>query len=156
MERTINLNESIRIGDLEGVRAVLQQYPEAVKQKDQRSFPPLIMATYYDQIEITAYLIQSGADLDAQDASGNTALMGVCFKGFPEIAKMLINSGADPNIRNYNGATALHFASTFGQKELVKLLLEKGADKNATDSRGNTALAHARMQGLKEIEEMLA
>ena len=90
--------------------------------------------------------MQQPQDINTQDASGNTALMGVCFKGYSAIAKLLIKSGADVNMSNFNGATALIFAATFNKPEIAALLLAHGADKSALDDKGNTALEHAKMQ----------
>ena len=54
-------------------------------------------------------LLENGADINAQDASGNTALMGVCFKGGLAMADMLIDKGANLNTQNGTGATAVFF-----------------------------------------------
>ena len=72
--------------------------------------------------------------MNAQDAGGNTALMGVAFKGYADIAQLLIEQGADLNLQHGNGGTALMFAAIFGRNELVKLLLAHGADKFILDS----------------------
>ena len=114
-----------------------------------------MLATYYGHLGISQKIIAAGADLNAKDASGNTALMGVCFKGYVEVAKLLIDEGADVNVQNFNGATALIYAATFNQKELVELLLERGANPDLRDSRDLKAEDHARMQGLDQIENLL-
>jgi hypothetical protein len=93
--------------------------------------------------------------VDEKDASGNTALMGVCFKGFEEVAKILITAGANVNVRNAMGASCLIFAITFNRENIAKLLIEKGADQSVKDGGGNTALDHARMQGLKPLVALL-
>ena len=105
--------------------------------------------------EYALTLLKKGANFRAVDAAGNTALMGVCFKGYENIASLLIQHGANVNKTNSNGATALIFAAMFNRAPLIKLLLENGADTNLKDDKGNTALDHARMQGLKEVVTML-
>ena len=94
-------------------------------------------------------------DIDTQDASGNTALMGVCFKGYDAIAKALIYHGANVNVKNYNGATALIYATMFKKINIIKLLIENGADKTIKDDSGKTALDHAIMHGMKEAIDLL-
>jgi len=47
-----------------------------------RSFTPLIIATYNNQLEAAKVLLEAGADVNAQDLAGNTALMGLCFNGY--------------------------------------------------------------------------
>jgi len=85
------------------------------------------MATYSAQYEVTQYLLAAGADVNAQDTAGNTALMGVCFKGHTALAELLIAHGADVNIKNKTGGTALSFAKQFGQVEMAKTLAANGA-----------------------------
>ncbi|MDX1603854.1 MAG: ankyrin repeat domain-containing protein [Salinimicrobium sediminis] len=135
--------EAIRLGEAEEVKQQLNADPELAGRKDERGFPPLILSTYHEQPQITKLLLQQGVETDARDAAGNTALMGICFKGNKDIAEMLILNGADVNARNSSGATALIFAATFGQEEIVDLLLQNGADKTMRDSKGNTALDYA-------------
>ena len=57
----------IRNGNVAEVTAMLKQNPVLLNSKDQRGSTPLLLATYYDQIEITKLLLESGARLDAKD-----------------------------------------------------------------------------------------
>jgi hypothetical protein len=88
-------------------------------------------------------LIQAGADINAKNDFGWTALMSISSsKGARsiELAKTLINSpGIDINIQDKDGKTALMHACFWGNHELVKILLEAGADKDKVDRYGNTA-----------------
>ena len=80
----------IRNGDLSKVEALIAMAPELINSKDNRGSTPLILATYYDHAHIANLLLENGAEIDTKDASGNTALMGVCFKGYTKIAEKLI------------------------------------------------------------------
>lgn len=91
---------AIRSGNLANVEQQLSQQPELINATDDRGSSPLILASYYDHIDLTETLIQAGAEVNFKDASGNTALMGVCFKGVVELAEVLINEGADVNLTN--------------------------------------------------------
>ncbi len=71
--------KAIREGSINEVRSMLDKNPVLVNSKDTRGSAPLILATYYDEMEIAKLLLEKGAKIDAVDASGNTALMGVCF-----------------------------------------------------------------------------
>ena len=117
----MELAHMIRSGNLEQVKAFLSKNPEAISTP-LNGFPPLILATYLNQKEIAELLLQMGADINAKDTSGNTALMGVCFKGSKALVEMLIARGADPKIQNGNGETAASFASNAGHHEVVSLL----------------------------------
>ena len=107
---------AIRSGNLANVEQQLTDQPHLINAKDDRGSSPLILASYYDHIDLTETLIQAGAKVNFKDASGNTALMGVCFKGGVELAEVLINEGADVNLTNAMGASALIFAAMFNRK----------------------------------------
>ena len=147
--------ELIRWGELAEVKQMVEADPSLLRIADPKGYPPLILASYNEQYDMTQYFLEQGADVDAKDAASNTALMGVCFKGYKAIAALLLEHGADVNIQNLNGATALIYAATFGQTEIAKLLLEKGADKTLRDVRGNTAQTHAKFQGMAQLAELL-
>jgi ankyrin repeat protein len=83
-------------------------------------------------------LARAGADLDAQDEEGNTALHGAYYEN---VAKALIEEGADVNIRNNDGNTPL--TKNFSV-EAAKLLVAAGADVHAKNHEGKTALDFAR------------
>jgi ankyrin repeat protein len=147
--------ELIRWGEIDDVKQMVEANRSILSVTDPKGYPPLILASYNEQYVITEYFLNQGAEVDAIDAAGNTALMGVCFKGYKEIAVLLLEHGADVNIQNLNGATALIYAATFGQTEIAKLLLERGADKTLRDIRGNTAYTHAKFQGVPQLAELL-
>lgn len=145
--------DACRRGDLKAVEQLYADDPQVIHAADFRGFTPLILAVYNDQPAVGDFLLQKGAHPDAQDAAGNSALMGVCFKGYKEIALKLLDAGADVNLRNANGATALTFAATFGHLQIAEWLLQRGADISLTDSRGKSPLDHAYIQ---ENEAMVA
>ncbi|MEQ9443086.1 MAG: ankyrin repeat domain-containing protein [Cyclobacteriaceae bacterium] len=147
--------ELIRNGELENIKQLVTADPGLLEARDARGFPPLVLASYHEQYDTTKYLLEAGADVNVQDAAGNTALMGICFKGYPTIAALLLEHGADVNKQNANGATALIYTATFGQNEIARMLLDHGADKTLQDQRGNTATDHAKMQGAPGMEELL-
>jgi len=56
---------------------------------------PVVKGHYkYPPQEIPALLIQSGADLEAKDATGCTALQVALLSGWQNIAELLIKNGA--------------------------------------------------------------
>jgi len=54
-------------------------------------------------------LVEEGADVQARDGSGSTALMWAAFNevGNPTLVEELPRLGADPNVKNQMGETAL-------------------------------------------------
>jgi uncharacterized protein len=148
---TMNFFDAIRVGNLEEVKAQIAANPTIAQTMDARGFTPLVMATYSAQLPIVKALLMAGADIDEQAASGNTALMGVCFKGSEETVQLLLDHGAAVNIQNQLGATALIFAATYGHTNIAKMLLEAGADKSLKDADGKTAMNHAKHQEMVEL-----
>jgi uncharacterized protein len=115
---------------------------------DSKGYTALILASYNGQESTTALLLSHGARVDAGDTErGNTALMGIAFKGYAAIAKRLIEAGADVNTRNFAGQTALMTAAMFNRIEIIDLLLAAGADPTLSDASGNTVVTLAGSQG---------
>jgi ankyrin repeat protein len=90
-----------------------------------------------------------GADVNAKDNNGDTALMEASRKdvlmkahleGHLELVRLLLDKGADVNAKDNNGDTALMQASRKGHLDVVRALLDKGADVNAKNNNGDTAL----------------
>ncbi len=71
--------------------------------------------------------IIDGANVNAKDNYGQTALMSAAWGGQTETAKLLINHGADINAKANEGMTALMWAEFFGHTETANLLRSYGA-----------------------------
>ena len=56
-------------------------------------------------------LLAHGAQIDAADDRGRTALMTAAERGHAEVVAMLVGRGADPSIRDKNAKTALDLAA---------------------------------------------
>lgn len=99
--------------------------------------PPLIIALDKGYVSVAKILIDNGADINAQDAEGKTALMSAVNEGLVDGVKLLIEKGADVNAKNKSGITALAIANYRIKtpysdiqdmyKEIVKLLELAGA-----------------------------
>ena len=75
-----------------------------------------------DRVEVVHLLLAAGADVNARDKAGNTAL--ILCRDNPQQALLLLQAGADPNARNREGTTAL--SNTYDD-EIKELLLKHGA-----------------------------
>jgi ankyrin repeat protein len=88
--------------------------------------------------------IENGANVNAKDADGYTALMYTARKNNAEVVSMLLERGADVNAKNKGGYTALIFAIGHpNYAEVISMLLERGADVNAKTNEGITPLMRA-------------
>ena len=88
-------------------------------------------------------LLDRGADVNAKNGVGNTALMNAAYYDRPEFVRVLISGGADINAVNQIGYTALMNAASTGRTEIVGELLIAGADVNVETNDGWTALRFA-------------
>lgn len=79
--------------------------------------------------EILVMLIEAGADVNAQTAHGETALMYAAQLGLFEKAKVLLAYGADTGLKNFNGDTAIMRARKAKHPEMVQLLLQAAEGK---------------------------
>ncbi len=69
---------------------------------------PLMHAARQGATEGAAALADGGADLNAQDPDGATALVIAIINAHYDLAWMLIEKGADPNVADVNGMAALY------------------------------------------------
>lgn len=67
-------------------------------------------------------LLSAGANVNAQDHKGNTALMAAAAYNNVQAVKVLLDAGADRTVKNKDGETALSIASNMRYAEVVQLL----------------------------------
>jgi ankyrin repeat protein len=90
--------------------------------------------------EAVRILLENGAEVDAREPDGATALHWAAHRVDPETASLLISYGADLDIENDYGITPLALACENGSAELVDALLQAGANARAVRPTGETAL----------------
>jgi hypothetical protein len=103
-------------------------------------------------------LIDEGADVNAEDKDGFTALMIATHEGKLEVFYKLYRLGAKVDAKSKDGITALMVASTKGNEDIVEYLCnnERDPDVNAKSKDGYTALMFACEKGnLKIVRELL-
>jgi ankyrin repeat protein len=76
---------------------------------------------------ITKLLIESGADVSAENNENETPLMYASWNGKKDTVKLLLANGANVDKKNKNGDTALVLAETKGHTHIIRLLKNAGS-----------------------------
>lgn len=83
---------------------------------------------------------------------GNTAMMGVAFKGYTEIAKRLMEHGnCDVDHQNLVGQTALMMAALFNREAIIQSLLAHGSEPDSADQQGSAAAKLTQTQWFSKV-----
>lgn len=115
-------------------------------------------STHGSRVEvIVAALIRRGADPNARDAAGRTALLEAVQRGGWQIVQALANHGADINATARDGQTALVLALQepwphSGVASAIQALVQLSADVNARDTNGQTVLHHFSRFGGRDLD----
>jgi len=107
--------------------------------------PPLHIALTYHLPALFDWLLEHGADPNARDTRGKTALHKAVIFDSPDHKAMraLLRHGADVNDKDDVGETPLHLAAFLSRASSVEALLAARADPNARDQLGKTPLHNA-------------
>jgi ankyrin repeat protein len=123
------------------------------KQKEKDAF--LINISKTGHFEDVNRILKHGANPNAKDEEGKTALMNAVGGKHYRISKFLIEHGANPNLADKtNGVTALMIAAA-KDLELTKLLVDNKADMFAKDAEGMIPYMYAYFLNKKDICEFL-
>jgi cytohesin len=99
---------------------------------------PIHIAAGDGLVETVKFLASIGANINARDGKGETALHSAARRGGAEIVEALIELGAELEARDEEGRTALHLATEWANEDFITALLEAGADPRARTKAGLT------------------
>ena len=113
-------------------------------------------AIHRGDIDRLKRLIREGADVNARDRYGQTALMIAAKNGRSRLVQFLVDQGADLNHTAKYRLTALMLAVISGHANVVRVLVRAGADleiqgTGAPGFRGKTAMELAMEQGRTDL-----
>jgi ankyrin repeat protein len=134
---------AIRGNDLAKLDALLRSGADPNVADPRGGATPLMYAAVAGSTGAMTLLLDNGANANATNATGATALMWAATD--IEKVRLLLSRGADVNVVSQRGRTALQAAArSDGSAAIVRLLLDAGADAKAADgSKANTLHAAA-------------
>ena len=133
---------AFRSGNRHELERALGESPKSINGKGAGGWTPIMLAALYGRAEDISRLLAQGADPNAQNDGGGTALMYAVEDA--DKTRLLLEAGADVNARSGEGRTPLLIAvGRTGSTAVVKLLLDKGASTSVrlADGRGALQLA---------------
>mmetsp|Transcript_1508 Transcript_1508/g.4371 ORF Transcript_1508/g.4371 Transcript_1508/m.4371 type:complete len:628 (-) Transcript_1508:199-2082(-) len=114
---------------------------------DVRGGRPLMHAATNGHATAAVALLKNGADREARDWNGYTALMIAVFSDRSTTAAALLEYGAQVDAVDDKGRTSLCHAARYGSTDCIHVLAEHGADVFAVDEDGLNPLDIAEQNG---------
>jgi ankyrin repeat protein len=132
--------------------AVLTASPQAAERA------PLADAAERGDATAIKALLKQGADINAPQGDGMTALHWAAMNGDADLMMTLIKAGANAKlVTRINGYSPLMLAARHGRGAAVAALLASGADPQARSDNGMTPLMYAAASGdVASVEAIVA
>ena len=116
------------------------------------------------QVKTVRCLLDAGADLQAMDKNGATALHRAVRTRCAAAVECLLQAGADPTARNRPGATPFHLAAQntgrggtgdqaakAAQRRIIESMLAHGVSPTMKDARGKSVLDWATSEWVQQL-----
>ncbi|WP_036647163.1 ankyrin repeat domain-containing protein [Paenibacillus pini] len=117
----------------------------------------LIKSAQQGDTEKVLIFLQGGADINAIDERGRTAVMAATYNHHTNTVKALIEQGADVDKRDHNLNNVLLYAGAEGMIDILRLAIDAGANTKLTNRYGGTALIPASERGhVDVVQELLS
>lgn len=143
--------DAVDRGNAVAVRKALRSNRNLASAADNAQSTALMHAAAYGGLDVMRALLDAGAEPDARNKRGATAL--VWAVGNLQAVTLLLERGADPNVRTVEGRTPLLLAAMQPSgADVIRALLDKGADPLGKDLNGRVPLMAA--AGTGSIESM--
>ena len=111
----------------------------------------LQQAAAANNVTAVSELLSRGANIEARDSNGRSALLLATQAGAVDAARVLIEAGADVNAKDYISDSPYLYAGAEGPLEILRMTLANGADLKSVNRYGGTALIPAAHHGHVDI-----
>ncbi len=121
------------------------------------------------QVKTITYLLDAGADVNAQDKNGATSLHRAVRTRCAAAVQVLLAAGSDTRLTNKAGSTAFHLAvqntgregtgtqaAKDAQRQIIERFLSLGVSVSPKDGNGKSVLGRARSGWIQEIFRLQA
>jgi len=99
----VAIHEATRNQDFEALALLLEEDPSLIHAEDVVGRSPLMMSSLRGHVEVSVWLLDHGAPLNAVDVNKRSAMYNAASYGFVEVVKLLMERGADPSIGDCEG-----------------------------------------------------
>src|SRR5262245_77978 len=128
------LYEAVLLNDLDLARTRLDEGAGVDTGEWSYNGPLLKIAADLGYLAMVDLLLDHGANAEATDDLGQTALVSAVRFGRTEIVRCLLDRGADINAVEWSGRSAIAIAASAGHRDIVSLLLDRGAERGLLDA----------------------
>eukprot|EP00924_Labyrinthula_sp_SR-Ha-C_P005161 maker-scaffold_1-snap-gene-23.23-mRNA-1 protein AED:0.03 eAED:0.03 QI:0/0/0/1/1/1/2/0/235 len=143
-----------RNGHLETAKYLIEELKANIEAAGYGGLRALHHAVNNIHQDMVKYLLDKGADPNAADDFGNTALHYACERGVLGQIDMLLAHDGKLDVLNNKGISLLHKAANEGHSTVINKLLQK-VDVNLADKQGNTVLHYAVANNFPIMVELL-
>lgn len=143
----MQLTNAIRAQEHRTMEKILKKNLSIVNHINSSGLFPLIYAAGKNDPESLRILISFGAQVNAKDAFGQTALHKEAKHANIETLKVLLDRKALPNIQDNQERTPLHIATSYKlPEEIITYLIDQGCSNEIRDNQGRRPSDIARVK----------